>query len=83
MVANPDFVDIEKLASADSMTFVVFIFSIKIGALITYLLKEALNLKGQFLLAMIESEKDNLTDDQKYELASIIFPYGFFCGIMD
>jgi DNA-binding MarR family transcriptional regulator/rubrerythrin len=63
------FADKEKLESADAITAAVFLFSIKVGSLITYLLKEALNPKSQFLSAMIESEKDNLTDDQKYELA--------------
>jgi DNA-binding MarR family transcriptional regulator len=61
-------VDKEKLESSDAMTAAVFLFSIKVSALITYLLKEALNPKNQFLSAMIESEKDSLTDDQKYEL---------------
>jgi Fe2+ or Zn2+ uptake regulation protein len=62
------FADREKLETADPMTTAVFLFSVKAGALLTYMLKEALNPKSQFLSVMIDSEKDSLSDDQKYEL---------------
>jgi rubrerythrin len=62
------FADFKTLQSADPMTIAIFLFSVKIGTLITYLLKEALNPKSQFLSKMMDNEKDNLTDDQKYEL---------------
>jgi hypothetical protein len=66
---NPRFINIDQLTAASPMVTEIFNFSIRVGALVTYLLTEAMNPKRTFLAAIMESEKEQLTQEQKYHLA--------------